>query len=57
MTMTSMEEDGIPAAEEVPAGNPDDLAKNPAALKGKCKLLSFAYSYELAVDYSWLKAL
>lgn len=57
MTMTSMEEDGIPAAEEVPAGNPDDLAKNPAALKGKCKLLSFAYSYELAADYSWLKAL
>ncbi|KAL0883253.1 hypothetical protein ABMA27_016675 [Loxostege sticticalis] len=33
MTMTSMEEDGAPSAEEVPAGNPDELAKNPTALK------------------------
>lgn len=35
MTMTSMEEDGAPSAEEVPAGNPDELAKNPTALKGQ----------------------
>ncbi|XP_028161423.1 uncharacterized protein LOC114353529 isoform X7 [Ostrinia furnacalis] len=33
MTMTSMEEDGVSPAEEVPAGNPEELAKNPTALK------------------------
>lgn len=31
--MTSMEEGGA-VAEEIPAGNPDEVAKNPTALKG-----------------------
>lgn len=33
--MTSVEE-GETASEDVPAGNPEELAKNPTALKGKC---------------------
>ncbi|KAL4707835.1 hypothetical protein ACJJTC_001781 [Scirpophaga incertulas] len=31
--MTSIEDDGTSSAEEVPAGNPEELSKNPAALK------------------------
>ncbi|XP_060803132.1 uncharacterized protein LOC106132127 isoform X2 [Amyelois transitella] len=33
MTMTSLEEDGTSTTEEVPIGNPDELTKNPVALK------------------------
>lgn len=33
--MTSVEESEAGASEEVPVGNPEEIAKNPAALKGK----------------------
>lgn len=33
--MTSVEEGEAGASEEVPVGNPEEIAKNPAALKGK----------------------
>lgn len=33
--MTSVEDGEAGASEEVPVGNPDEIAKNPAALKGK----------------------
>lgn len=33
--MTSVEEGDPGASEEVPVGNPDEIAKNPTALKGK----------------------
>lgn len=36
--MTTMEEGESTSTEEIPAGNPDDLTKNPTALKGKMKL-------------------
>lgn len=39
--MTSMEEDGTPVLEDVPVGNPDELAKNPVALKGEYNLFNF----------------
>lgn len=32
--MTTVEEGESPSSEEVTAGNPDELAKNPTALKG-----------------------
>lgn len=32
--MTSIEESEATPAEEVPAGNPDEISKNPTALKG-----------------------
>lgn len=32
--MTSVEE-GEAISEDIPVGNPDDIAKNPSALKGK----------------------
>lgn len=38
--MTSVEEGETPP-EEVPAGNPDELTKNPAALKGKHFLFNY----------------
>lgn len=41
--MTSVEEGETPP-EEVPAGNPDELTKNPTALKGK---QLFYYSNQL----------
>ncbi|CAG9786662.1 unnamed protein product [Diatraea saccharalis] len=31
--MTSMEEDGTPSTDDVPVGNPEELTKNPTALK------------------------
>lgn len=33
--MTSVEEGEAAASEKVPVGNPEEIAKNPAALKGR----------------------
>lgn len=44
--MTSLEEGETAASEDMPSGNPEELAKNPTALKG---LLEYfvAYSYNI----------
>lgn len=55
--MTSVEEGEAPPAEEVPAGNPEDIAKNPTALKGTgpkyftIKLFYFCNSLKKTTTY------
>lgn len=54
----SAAEQSKPQLSEIPAGNPDDLAKNPEALKGKqfflfVQILNFVYfsiEYHITVN-------